>query len=672
MDEFLQLLVAGLAVGFRFALLALGFAVVFSATGVLNLAQGGFVLVGAYLTYHFTQRVGLPFALAGALACAACGLLGVVLERVPLRRTVGQPVHVGIMITIGLLIMFQAIVPAVWGYEPLNLGDPWGVKTVSAAGLILAVRDLWTIGFAAIVVAAYFAFSRWTRYGLAIRATALDQEVASAHGISVRRIVAISWAIAGVVGALGGISLASGAGGVDPTIASVAFVALPAIILGGLDSPVGAVVGGLIIGVSQTLTARYQPEYASWLGTNFHVVMPYVVMLLLMRLRPQGLFGTPEPGAAMSQGRGGGRIACSAMAPRLVVGRSARLGFIVLLAAYAAAPFVLSDFLLTVLDYAGIAAVGALGLNLLTGSTGQVSLGHAALVGVGAYVGAVLGSDAGLPLPAWLLGAALIGAVVGGVVGPFALRLGEGYLVLGTLALVFLGEHIYNNWDGLTGGPIGREVIAPASLGIDFDEVRLAGEVLSRAAGWFWLVWGVVALCALAVANILRSRPGRALQAVRDGELAASVIGVDVVRFKVQAFVIASAFAAVAGSLLASFQGHVAPTEWSIFLSIQFMAMIIVGGLGRVAGAVVGALVITGLPRVIESYSDEIPGLVTNASEEGILVVFTLNQVLFGLLIVVFLLFEPRGLVALWDRVVRGRRRWEARPGSATVDTGTT
>jgi branched-chain amino acid transport system permease protein len=292
--ELLQLLVSGLAVGFRYALVALGFVVVYSATRAINFAQGGFVLLGAYLTYHLTQRVGLPFALAAALACAACGLLGVLLQRVLPRRTVGSPVHAAIMIMIGLLIIAQVLVPEIWGHEPLNLGDPWGVQTVSPAGLIVSVRDLWTIGLAATVVAGFFTFSRWTRYGLAMRATAVDQEVAAAHGVSVRRIIAIAWAFAGVVGALGGISLASGASGVDPTIADVGFAALPAVILGGLDSPPGAIVGGLVIGVSQTLTAGYQPRYAPWLGTNFHVVMPYVVMLLLLRVRPQGLFGTPE------------------------------------------------------------------------------------------------------------------------------------------------------------------------------------------------------------------------------------------------------------------------------------------------------------------------------------------------------------------------------------------
>jgi branched-chain amino acid transport system permease protein len=267
------------------------------------------------------------------------------------------------------------------------------------------------------------------------------------------------------------------------------------------------------------------------------------------------------------RGRGRGRdpSAFHTGARRLASGRSTALGLVVLGATYVAAPFALSDFWLTVLDYAGIAAVGALGLNLLTGSTGQVSLGHAPFVGLGAYVGAVLGSDAGLPLPGWLLGAALVGAGVGALVGRFALRLGQSYVVLVTLGLVFLGEHLYTNWDALTGGPVGRAVVAPASVGIDFDDLAVAGRSFSRAAGWFWLVWGTVALCGLFVGNILRSRPGRALQAVRDGELHARVIGVDATRFKVQAFIIASALAAVAGALLASFQSYVAPTEWSIF-----------------------------------------------------------------------------------------------------------
>jgi branched-chain amino acid transport system permease protein len=294
MEEFLQLVFAGLALGARYALVALGFVVIYRATGVINFAQGGLVALGAYLTYHFNQRVELAFAPSVLIALAICGLAGVLVERLLLRHMVGQPVFAVIMVTIGLLFIIEQLIPTLWGHQAHNLGDPWGVETIDAAGLSLAVRDLWTLGLAGIVLGGFFAADRYTRYGLAMRATALDQEAALAQGISARRVFAISWAIAGIVAALAGVTLASGAAAVNPTISFIALAAFPAMILGGLDSPLGAVIGGMVIGVTQTLTAGYQPDHAAWLGANFHVVMPYVVMILILMVRPYGLFGTPE------------------------------------------------------------------------------------------------------------------------------------------------------------------------------------------------------------------------------------------------------------------------------------------------------------------------------------------------------------------------------------------
>lgn len=294
MDEFLQLFFAGIALGARYALVALGFVVIFRATGVINFAQGGLVALGAYFTYQGAQQWGLPFGLAVLGALAAAALLGVLIERLLLRRMVGQPAFAVVMITIGLLFVIEQVVPTVWGQGSHNVGDPWGVETIDAGGVILAVSDLWTIGLAAAALAGFFAFFRYSRYGLAMRATAFDQEAALAQGISVGRVVAISWAISAAVAALAGVTLSAGATGVDPTISFIALAAFPAMILGGLDSPLGAVVGGLVIGVTQTLTAGYQPDYAPWLGANFHIVMPYVVMVIVLLVRPYGLFGTPE------------------------------------------------------------------------------------------------------------------------------------------------------------------------------------------------------------------------------------------------------------------------------------------------------------------------------------------------------------------------------------------
>lgn len=294
MTDFLQLVFAGLALGARYALVALGFVVIYRATGVINFAQGGLVALGAYLAYQVAGEWGGPFVLAILGAAGVCALLGVLIEVLLLRRLVGQPAYAVVLATIGLLFIIEQAIPTVWGYSAKELGDPWGIETVNPGDLSLAVRDLWTLVIAGAALAAFFLFFRRSRYGLAMRVVALDQEAALAQGISVRRVVALSWAISGFVAALAGVTLAAGPSALNPTISFIALAAFPAMILGGLDSPTGAIVGGLIIGVTQTLTAGYQPDHAAFLGANFHVVMPYVVMVLILLVRPYGLFGTRE------------------------------------------------------------------------------------------------------------------------------------------------------------------------------------------------------------------------------------------------------------------------------------------------------------------------------------------------------------------------------------------
>jgi branched-chain amino acid transport system permease protein len=294
MTEFLQLSFQGIALGSEYALVALGFVIIYKASGVINFAQGGFVLLGAYLAYNFGQTWDLPFALAVVMAMAAGALLGAFVERVLLRRMVAQPVFAVIMITIGLLFVLDQLVTSIWGFESLNLGDPWGNDTVRVADVVLSVGDLWTIGLTAAAVFAFFLFFRFSTTGLAMRAAALDQEAALAQGVSPGRVFALAWAIAGAVAALGGITHAAGSAQLSPAVGFFALAAFPAMILGGLDSPLGAVIGGIIIGLTQSLTAGYQPDHAAWLGNNFHNVMPYVVMVLILLVRPYGLFGTPE------------------------------------------------------------------------------------------------------------------------------------------------------------------------------------------------------------------------------------------------------------------------------------------------------------------------------------------------------------------------------------------
>lgn len=294
MSEFLQIAFAGLALGARYALVALGFVIIYKATGVINFAQGALLALGAYLAYALVATDVLPFWVAVLGAAAGVALVGALAERLVLRRMVGQPVFAVIMITIGLLFIIEQAITSIWGFDALNLNDPWGVETVDIGSVSLAVRDLWTLAIAGFVLAAFFAFFRFSDWGVAMRATAFDPEAALAQGISARQVFALSWAIAGALAALAGVTLAAGAAAVTPSLSLIALAAFPAMIVGGMDSPAGAVVGGLIIGLTQALVSGYQDDVAPWLGDGFSRVAPYVVMIIILLVRPYGLFGTPE------------------------------------------------------------------------------------------------------------------------------------------------------------------------------------------------------------------------------------------------------------------------------------------------------------------------------------------------------------------------------------------
>lgn len=294
MITFLTNVFAGLALGSTYALVALGFVVIYKSTGVINFAQGGLLALGAYLGYTFSNNLALAFGVAILLACVSAAVVGASVERMVLRRMVGQPPFAVIMITIGLLFVLEPIITAIWGFDNLPVDNPWNIRTVQVGQLVLGVRDLWTIGITAAVVVTFFLFFRYTRMGLAMRATAFDPEAALAQGISARRVYATSWAIAAALAALAGITLAAGPGGLQPSISTIALAAFPAMILGGLDSPAGAVLGGVIIGLAEALTRGYQDQLFSWAGDNVSLIVPYVLMILILLIRPYGLLGTKD------------------------------------------------------------------------------------------------------------------------------------------------------------------------------------------------------------------------------------------------------------------------------------------------------------------------------------------------------------------------------------------
>jgi branched-chain amino acid transport system permease protein len=203
-------------------------------------------------------------------------------------------------------------------------------------------------------------------------------------------------------------------------------------------------------------------------------------------------------------------------------------------------------------------------------------------------------------------------------------------------------------------------VDAPLKIGpVDLAHLSIGNTVYSRNQGFFLLVWSLVAVIALLAKNVVRSRPGRAMQAVRDRDVAAEVIGVSLARTKVGAFAVASALAAMAGALFGAYQQFVQPDAFDLFLSIQYIAIVIVGGVGTIFGAILGALFVGAVPQLVDRYSRDIPFVAKTASGSGFhLTVFQLNQVIFGALIVLFLVLEPRGLAAIWLRIKAYFKAW--------------
>lgn len=330
-------------------------------------------------------------------------------------------------------------------------------------------------------------------------------------------------------------------------------------------------------------------------------------------------------------------------------------------------PFVLEDDLLLVLTYGCAAAIGAIGLNIVTGYAGQVSLGHAFFIALGAYTAAVVSGDpesTGLlgfgitSVPVWLVAAGLVSALAGLVVAPIASRLRGLYLAIVTLGLVFIGEHVFKHWRELTGGVgLGRPAAIPELFGFQF---HTDGDGFVRAQKLYLLTLVLLVVFALLARNLVRSRIGRALAAVRDRDLAAAVIGVNVRNYKTLAFVVSSFYAGVCGALLYLTVGFVEPTAFSLAMSVQFIAMILIGGVGTITGSIMGALFITLLPRITRELPGFLPFINESATGGGI-TVFQVETILYGLLIIVFLVFEPRGLFGIWVRV---RNYWKAWPFS--------
>lgn len=302
MDRFLGALITGLGEGSVYALIAVGFVMIFRATGVLNFAQPSLLILGTFFTSYFAVDIGLPFWLAVVLGVAVVVLISIASERVALRKMVGKSSFSAAVVTVGLFFVLLIIAYRLFDGNPRTVNDPWGLEMIClgegdgglCSGLAIYQYTVAKFVIAMVVIALLGIWLNLSRVGLAMRATAFDQETALAQGINVGRIFSLSWAIGGGLAALAGVLMAANGSVTLGNSALFALVALPAIIIGGLDSVKGGVIGGLTVGVVMALTKSYQFEVAPWLGANFDLVVPYLIMLIVLLVRPFGLFGTKE------------------------------------------------------------------------------------------------------------------------------------------------------------------------------------------------------------------------------------------------------------------------------------------------------------------------------------------------------------------------------------------
>ncbi len=287
MEFFVQLVVVGLVIGSVYALIALGFVLIYKSSGVINFAQGELLMIGAYVCLWLTAGQNVPFVAALLVTLAIVAALGFIIERLLLRPMIGEPVLSVIMLTIGLSILFRGIAIILWGADTHVFPQIFPTEPINFGFIEISQIYLWSLALSFVFLVAFTLFFKFTNIGVAMRAVADDQTAALSMGVSVKRVFAVAWAIAAIVAAVGGIMLGN-INGVNQSLSHFGLKVFPVVILGGLDSIPGAILGGFIIGLLESLSSGYLDPI---LGGGVREVAPFVILVIVLMIKPYGLFG---------------------------------------------------------------------------------------------------------------------------------------------------------------------------------------------------------------------------------------------------------------------------------------------------------------------------------------------------------------------------------------------
>lgn len=584
MIQAIQIVIGGLLQGAVFAVLALGFSLVYRVTGVINLAQGGFCVFGALLMYSLQVTWGLPVpvALLGALAGTLLGglILGVTTFVPAIARL---PVSSILVMTAGLLTLIQGVMLIVWSSQPYALPPISGEAPVEFLGIRVPTQGFWIVAAAVLIIVSLWWLLARTRLGLALRACAENRLAARLMGIDVPRMTLFSFCLAAVIAALGGIAVAPITSLEFDTGGFFTNFGFISVAVGGLGAFAGSVFGGLVLGVSEQLAAGY-------VSSLFANGLALALLLAVLLWRPNGLFAS---GPARRQD-----VRDDQRVHRAIIRLEGRNGAIFGLAAAAfilALPWFLPvGGVLNSLVITGILFIAVLGLDVLMGFAGQVSLGHAGFMAIGGYGAAVLATTYDWPPLAGIAAGIALALLCAFGLSLVTMRLRGHFLALATLAFGLMVDSLTVGLTDVTGGPSGL---------VGIPSFSLAGYVFSTPLQMYYFIAGLIIVLVLLLQGGLSAGFGRALKAVRTDETAAAALGVNVARYKLAALCISASLAALSGSLYAFYFHFLSPDMVGAPRSFEMIAMLVAGGEGTLVGPILGVALLTLIPTIFQPFA---------------------------------------------------------------------
>ena len=596
--------VNGLIVGNIYALLAVGLALIFGVSHLINFAHGSVFAVGAYVGLGSITFLHTPLPLTILVVVVACGLLGMAIERIGLRPLTGSARIAPLLATIGISFVLDQLIQIVASPDPRALPAQVPNWRISIGGGTIGALDLLIAGIGISSAVILYLFLRFTRLGWAVRAVAQDRDAALQMGVDADRVNSTVFAIAGALGGVSGLLVGMYYNHIDPGMSfNATLKGVVAQVIGGMGNIPGAVLGGLLLGLTESFGVAL-------FGGSYRNLFAFALLLLMLALRPDGLFTRrrttpPEP------------LTGSFIAPSKPI----HFPFWGIAAAFVVAALlplipVENSYLLQTMTNAWLYAILALSLTLVAGTLGQVSLGQAGLLSIGAYASALLATDAKLPVMLAIPLAGVLAAAIGTLLIWPAFRLRGHAVSIATLGVGEIVGLVILNWDALTHGPIGVVGIPGPSIGgIEFDSAR----------DLYWLSLGILAALWLMQGRLLGSHLGRTFRALRDDDIAAQAFGVRPARYKAIGFAIGGFLAGISGAVTAHIYSYINHETFTAQISVLALTMVILGGLGNLAGAVIGAVALIAIPEVFRF-----------TAEYRILV--------YGLVLILLVRFRPQGL----------------------------